>query len=322
MSAYTWADLIACVDGLSARKKTLAERISELARDPQWWPTVARLRAFRGLDTLTALAVHLELGGDWARFEKAHPGRVLARADPIALAVRRNRPARSDHQDRVATRPPTARRISLAIRPRTAHRRDAQKPPGRTARPHPADLKPLPAAPAPHLHIDERARQAAQRHDRHGRPGAVLLPVRRDRTLTTSSPPTAAPGSGSRDAGPTQRPARALALWAAPFTRGATPVPRPAHRRQQKQGHGVSESPHFRLATPSPSPTSRPLRAGIEPTRSWVRSRRFRAVNSSSLQRPRRHTETQSVTSCRPITRGFAAIWSQVQPAVTRSPLD
>jgi transposase len=72
MSELTWADLIACVDGLTARKKTLAERIGELATDPAWWPTVARLRAFRGLDTLTALAVHLELGADWARFEKAH----------------------------------------------------------------------------------------------------------------------------------------------------------------------------------------------------------------------------------------------------------
>ena len=65
MSELTWADLIACVDGLTARKKTLAERIAELATDPAWWPTVARLRAFRGVDTLTALAVHLELGADW-----------------------------------------------------------------------------------------------------------------------------------------------------------------------------------------------------------------------------------------------------------------
>ena len=72
MSELTWADLIACVDGLTARKKVLAERISELATDPTWWPTVARLRAFRGVDTLTALAIHLELGADWARFEKAH----------------------------------------------------------------------------------------------------------------------------------------------------------------------------------------------------------------------------------------------------------
>jgi transposase len=74
MSAYAWADLIACVDGLTHRKKTLAERIGELALDPAWWPTIARLRTFRGVDTLTALAIHLELGGDWARFEK--PTRV------------------------------------------------------------------------------------------------------------------------------------------------------------------------------------------------------------------------------------------------------
>ncbi len=74
MSAFTYADLIATVDGLTARKKVLAERISELATDPAWWPTVSRLRAFRGVDTLTALAVHLELGADWQRFEK--PTRV------------------------------------------------------------------------------------------------------------------------------------------------------------------------------------------------------------------------------------------------------
>ena len=74
MSAFTFADLIATVDGLTARKKMLAEQIGVLATDPAWWPTVARLRAFRGVDTLTALAIHLELGADWARFEK--PTRV------------------------------------------------------------------------------------------------------------------------------------------------------------------------------------------------------------------------------------------------------
>jgi transposase len=72
ISELTYADLIACVDGLTARKKALAERIGELATDEQWWPTVARLRAFRGVDTLTAFAIHLELGADWHRFEKAH----------------------------------------------------------------------------------------------------------------------------------------------------------------------------------------------------------------------------------------------------------
>jgi transposase len=72
MSELTYADLVASVDGLTARKKALAERISKLATDAQWWPTVSRLRAFRGVDTLTALAIHLELGADWTRFEQAH----------------------------------------------------------------------------------------------------------------------------------------------------------------------------------------------------------------------------------------------------------
>jgi len=63
-----FVDLLAAVDGLVARKQALDERLSRLATDERLWPTVARLRAFRGIDTLTALAVHLELGGDWQRF--------------------------------------------------------------------------------------------------------------------------------------------------------------------------------------------------------------------------------------------------------------
>jgi transposase len=63
-----FADLVAAVDGLTARKAALDERLSRLATDERLWPTVARLRCFRGIDTLTALALHLELGGDWERF--------------------------------------------------------------------------------------------------------------------------------------------------------------------------------------------------------------------------------------------------------------
>jgi transposase len=70
-SELAFADAIAAVDGLTARKSALAERLSRLASDEQWWPTVARLRCFRGIDTLTALALHLELAGDWQRFKRA-----------------------------------------------------------------------------------------------------------------------------------------------------------------------------------------------------------------------------------------------------------
>jgi transposase len=68
VSDLAFADLLAAVDGLTARKAALAERISRLAVEDPWWPTVARLRAFRAIDTLSALAIHLELAGDWGRF--------------------------------------------------------------------------------------------------------------------------------------------------------------------------------------------------------------------------------------------------------------
>jgi transposase len=63
-----YVDLLAAVDGLVARKEALDERLSRLATEERLWPAVARLRAFRGVDTLTALTLHLELSGDWDRF--------------------------------------------------------------------------------------------------------------------------------------------------------------------------------------------------------------------------------------------------------------
>jgi transposase len=61
-------DTLAAVDGLVARKRALDERLSRLALEGDWWPTVARLRCFRGIDTLTAFVLCLEIG-DFARFE-------------------------------------------------------------------------------------------------------------------------------------------------------------------------------------------------------------------------------------------------------------
>lgn len=64
-----YLDALAAVDGLVARKQALDERLSRLAVEGEWWPTVARLRCFRGIDTLTALVLALEIG-DFARFQR------------------------------------------------------------------------------------------------------------------------------------------------------------------------------------------------------------------------------------------------------------
>jgi len=54
-------DNLAACDGLTARKDALDERLSWVATDPEFWPIVRRLRAFRGIDTLSALIIVLEV---------------------------------------------------------------------------------------------------------------------------------------------------------------------------------------------------------------------------------------------------------------------
>lgn len=68
-SELAYLDALAAVDGLAARKGALDERLSRLAVEGEWWPTVARLRSFRGIDTLSALVLCLEIG-DFARFPR------------------------------------------------------------------------------------------------------------------------------------------------------------------------------------------------------------------------------------------------------------
>jgi transposase len=71
VSEAVYLDLVARVDMLTARKIQLRNDIGRLAHDDRFWPTVSRLQSFRAVDNLTALSVHLELGADWHRFERA-----------------------------------------------------------------------------------------------------------------------------------------------------------------------------------------------------------------------------------------------------------
>jgi transposase len=65
-----FVDNLAACDGLTARRDALDGRLSWIALDPEFWPGVRRLRAFRGVDTLSALIVLLEVA-DFARFPRA-----------------------------------------------------------------------------------------------------------------------------------------------------------------------------------------------------------------------------------------------------------
>jgi transposase len=59
----TFADYCASVELLAGRRATLLERLEETVPDCSHAPTVARLRCFRGIETLTAAGLCAELGG-------------------------------------------------------------------------------------------------------------------------------------------------------------------------------------------------------------------------------------------------------------------
>jgi transposase len=63
-------DNLAACDGLTTRREALDERLSWVATDPEFSPLVRRLRAFRAIDTLSALIIVLEVS-DFTRFARA-----------------------------------------------------------------------------------------------------------------------------------------------------------------------------------------------------------------------------------------------------------
>ena len=74
-SQLTLADYLAGVSSLVQRRDAVDAALAELAPDSPWAPTIARLRCFRGIDTLAAVGLCAEIG-DFERFR--HPRQVGA----------------------------------------------------------------------------------------------------------------------------------------------------------------------------------------------------------------------------------------------------
>jgi transposase len=66
-SAVTFADYLAALEQLLQRRSVLDEAIARLAPQSPYAQTIARLRCFRGIDTLTAAGLCVEVG-DFGRF--------------------------------------------------------------------------------------------------------------------------------------------------------------------------------------------------------------------------------------------------------------
>ena len=59
-----------------SRRDRLDKAIGEMAHEGQWWPVVSRLQCLRGVSTLTAFGLAVEVG-DWTRFSGSTIGAYL-----------------------------------------------------------------------------------------------------------------------------------------------------------------------------------------------------------------------------------------------------
>jgi hypothetical protein len=148
-----------------ARRDRLDEAIGDVASTPAYVETVARLRCLRGVSTLTALALTVELG-DWRRFEPASLGAFLGLV-PSESSSEASGGVRADHEDGQQPRPAAAGRSRLAPAQTTAPERHAQRPPGGPTSGRPCRSQSDRPRAAPALAAHRAARQTT--HDRRGR---------------------------------------------------------------------------------------------------------------------------------------------------------
>ncbi len=59
-----------------SRRDRLDKAIEQMAHEPKWWPVVSRLQCLRGISTLTAFGLAVEVG-DWTRFTGSTIGAFL-----------------------------------------------------------------------------------------------------------------------------------------------------------------------------------------------------------------------------------------------------
>ncbi len=168
--ALAYIDSLASVDGLLARRVVLEQHLSQIAVTPELWPLVARLRAFRGVDTLTALG--LVTGSASSSASSGHassrPGSAWCPASTRALSTSRavGSPRRAPSTPAAcSSRPPGTTR---------AHRESGRHSvTARTASPRRSSRSR--DAPITASTTLTRARQARQPRDRRRRPRARRL---------------------------------------------------------------------------------------------------------------------------------------------------
>ena len=194
---------------------------------------LAGLRAFRGIDTLSALIIVLEVA-DFTRFPRAVQLGSWLGLVPSREQSGETRRARVDHQDRLEVRPADPGRGRMALRPptsigRTLYERQEGLPDHVLQIATRAQQPPVPRPQA-----DAGAQEARQRDRRRVRTRARLLPLgRRHCSITQTDSPLPLGWGG---AGPRSPLARAERAMGSPHQ--ATPAPRHASASDETRDLG------------------------------------------------------------------------------------
>ena len=161
------------------RRDALDKAITELAATPPYVDVVERLVCLRGVSTLTAFALTVELG-DWHRFRPDRSARFSA--SPRARTQRGTAPPRRDHQGRQQPCAPAADRGRLAPTQPDAPERHAGAPTHRQTARRASPGRPQRPPAARTLARARGPRQAPHDHRRRRRPRArgPLLGARDD----------------------------------------------------------------------------------------------------------------------------------------------
>ena len=163
-----FADDLAAVELLSGRRASLLAALEQQVPDCSHAAVIARLRCFRGIDTLSAAGLCAELG-DWRRFP------APARISGFVGIVPSEHTSDSKRRQGSITKagPGHARRLLRRGRPAlphaAAHRPRARAPPSRPGRARDRDRLARPTAPARALAAPAPAAPQALGRGRHRR---------------------------------------------------------------------------------------------------------------------------------------------------------
>ena len=158
-------DYLCAVDALVQRRRTLIAVLVDAIPASGHAETVARLRCFRGIDTLTAAGLCAEVGR-FERFAKPNllsgflgivPSEYSSDGRRVQGAITKGRPD---------TRAAAARRGGPPLPPASPHRPGACRPPSRTGPPRRPDRLARAAPPARPLGAPRLAARQADRHRR------------------------------------------------------------------------------------------------------------------------------------------------------------